>query len=416
LVHLIGQLHVNFGAKSLRACSAGIQRERPHISTQPISAGSLPNLMLLSESRKWPELSSRASKVSTVTDLHQIQEVCESDSQNGEEDISDVSWTEPTLEHSPLCSNSPTLLHFEFENDVKRVMNSGDTIDASDTEQEDEVTSDSSSYTSVADSDFVFLPLADDKSSDIPLKQGALCDMPGAQSQLGANTNTALFNSDPDLLHLWRAQNAQNFLSASFDMLPNSSPDISPSCSVTSLPQLSDNGKCWRHNGFFPVRLKSQALGLKTDRGVTFSSLPSLLSDSNIPEQSRFKYNAGARESEEKPRQKDEIIQIPESCHVMKATDVNHKERLQTAGTATSAVIKRNQGMVQMHTVGPQEAVEALCDVQQNFSEVKKMSCSRITTFELTSPLKGDKKLLPHQSRANSSPACVRKFLQQLCL
>jgi hypothetical protein len=41
--------------------------------------------------------------------------------------------------------------------------------------------------------------------------------------------------------------------------------------------------------------------------GPTFSSLPSLFSASNISEQSRFKYTAGAKESEEKPRQKEEI-------------------------------------------------------------------------------------------------------------
>ena len=48
----------------------------------------------------------------------------------------------------------------------------------------------------------------------------------------------------------------------------------------------------------------------------------------SVPEQSRFKYTAGAKESEEKPRQKEEIIQISKSHHVMQSTDVNHKERL----------------------------------------------------------------------------------------
>jgi hypothetical protein len=351
-----------------------------------------------------------------VTDLHQIQEVCESDSQSSEENISDDSWTGSTQEHSPLRSNNPTLLHFESENDVKRVMNSGDTTHTSDAGQQDEVTSDSGSSTSVVDSDSVILYMANDRSSDIPLKQDALCDVTNTRSQLGVNTNTALFYSDPNLLHSWRAENAQNFLSASFEMLPISRPDISPSRSVTNLPQLSENGKRRIHNGFFPVRLKSQALGLKTDQGVTFSSLPCLFSASNIPEQSRFKYIAGAKESEEKPRQKEEIIQIPESYHVMKATDVNHKERLQTAGTATSAVIMRNQGVAQMHSVGPEAAVETVYDVQWNLPEFKKMSCSCIATFELTSPLNGDKKMVPYHSRPNSSPASFRKFLQQLCL
>ena len=360
-------------------------------------------------------MSSRPSKVLTVTDLHQIQEVCESDGQNSEEDVTNGRWAGPTQEHSPLCSKNATLLYFESENDVKRVTNSADTADASDTGQQDEVTSDSSgdticasdtgqqdevtfdsgSSTSSADSDFVLVYVANDRSSDIPLKQDALYDVTDPRSQLGVNTNTVLFNSDPNLLHLWRAENAQNFLSTSFDMLPVSSPDISPSYSVTSLPRLSENGKRTRHNVFFPVRLKSQALGLKGVRGATFSSLPNLSSASNTPEQGRFKYIAGAKESEEKPRQKEEIIQIPKSYNVMKATGVNHKERLQMAGTATSAVIMRNQGVAQMHTVGPQEAV----DNQWN-----------------SSPLNGDKKLLPYQSRPNSSPAGFRKFLQQLCL
>jgi len=387
--------------------------------------------MLLSD-RKRPELSNRASKVLTVTDLHQIQEVCECDSPNSEEDVNDGSWAGPTQEHSPLCSKYSNLLLFESENDVKKVTNSGDSTRASDIGQQDEVTSDSSgdtthasdtgeqdevtSSTSSADSDFVLVYMADDRSSDIPLKQDTLCDVTEPQSQFSVNINTVLFNSDPSLLHLWRAENAQNFLSASFDMLPISSPDISPSCSVTSQPQLSENRKRRRHNMFFPVRLKSQALGFKRYRGATYSSLPNLFSASNMPEQSRFKYIAGAKESEEKPRQKEETIQIPKSYNVMKATDVNRKKRLQTAGTATSAVIMRNERMTQMHSVGPQETVEVLCDIQWNFSECKKMSCGHIATFESTSSLNGDKKLLPHQSRPNSSPASFRKFLQQLCL
>jgi hypothetical protein len=354
---------------------------------------------------KWPELSRRAPKVTSVTDLHQIQEVCESDTQNSEESIGDDSWGGPTQEHSPLCNNNPTLLHFESENDVKKVSDSGDTTHANDTRQQDEVTCDSSSSTSVSDSDSVFLYTTDDRSSDIPQKQDSLCDVTDSRSELDMNENTVLFNSDPNLLNLWRAENAQNFLSASFEVLPISSPDISPSCSITSLPQLSENGKHWRHNVFFTVRLKSQALGLKTDQRLTFLSLPSLLIASNIPEQSRFKYTAGAKESEEKLRQKEEIILIPKPSHVMQPTDVNQEERLQTAGTEISAVVMRNQGMAQMHTGGQQKAVE-----------FKKMSHRHIATFEPTLPLNGDKKLLPYQLRRNSSPAIFRKFLQQLCV
>ena len=400
MVHLIGQLHVGFGAKLVRVYNTGIQRSRPHISTWPVSAGSLPNLTLLTESTKLPE-----------ADLHQIREVCESDEQDSVENIRDGSWAGPTKEHSPLCSSNPTLLHFESENDLKRVAISGDTTNESDSGQQHEVTSDSSSSTFLSDNDSVFLYMAGDRFSEIPVKQNALCDMTDTRSQLSVNTNTMLFNSDPNLLHSWRAESAQSYLSASFEMLPISSPDISPPCSVTNLPQLCENGKHRRYNGFFPVGLKSQVLGWKTDHGPPFSSLPSLLSTSNILEQSRFKYTAGAKESEKKPRQKEEIIQIPKSYHVMKSTDMNHKERLHTADTATSKVVTRNQGIAQMHAVGPQEVVEALNDSQWNFSEFKKMSCSRIAAFDLTSPLNDDKKLLPHQSRPKTNAASFRKFL-----
>jgi hypothetical protein len=172
--------------------------------------------------------------------------------------------------------------------------------------------------------------------------------------------NSVLFSSDPNLLRSWKAENDQKYVSASLEMLPISSPDISPSCSVTNLPQSCENGKHRKRNGFFPVRPKPQAFGLKRDRGPTFSSLPCLFSASNISKQSRLKYTAGEKESKEKLKQK---------------------------------------------------AAAALIDIQWDFSEFKKMPCSRIAAFELTSPLKGDKKLLPHRSRPNFSPASVRKFL-----
>ena len=130
----------------------------------------------------------------------------------------------------------------------------------------------------------ILLYMANDRSSEIPLKQSPLCGvMTEEQSQLGVNTNTILFNSDPNLLHLLGAESAQKYLSASFVTPPISSPDISLSCSVTNLPHLSENGKRRSHNGFIPVRPKSQALGLKTDRGATFTSPSSLFSASNVP-------------------------------------------------------------------------------------------------------------------------------------
>jgi hypothetical protein len=312
-------------------------------------------------------------------------------------------------------------VHFEFENDVKSVTTSGDTVHGSYSGEEDEVASDSSTTMSVSDSDSVLLNMANDRSSEIPLKHNALCDVTDARSQLSVNANTMLFNSDPNLLHSWGAESAQKYSSASFEMLPISNPDVSRSCSDTNLSQLCENGKHRKHNGFSPGELRSQVLGWKTGHGVTFSSLPSLCSARNIPKQSRFKHTAGAEESKGKPRQKEAIIPIPKSHHEIMPTDLNHKERLQTPDRATSTVIMRNRGTAQMHTVGPQEAVEAtnrhaLYDVRWNFSEFKKMSCSRIAKFELTSPLNDDKKLLPHQSRPKSSPADFRKFLQQLCL
>ena len=119
--------------------------------------------------------------------------------------------------------------------------------------------------------------MAYDRFSEIPVKQHALCDVTEARSQFSVNRNTVLFNSDPTCLHLWRAENAQNYLSASSEMLPISSPDISPPCSVTNLPQLWKNGRNKRHNGFFLVGPKSQVLGWKTDCGAPFSSPPAFL-------------------------------------------------------------------------------------------------------------------------------------------
>jgi hypothetical protein len=294
-------------------------------------------------------------------------------------------------------------MHFEFESDIKRVTNVGDTKHGNVSGEGDEAASDCSTSTSVSDSDSVLLNMANDRSSEIPLKHDAQCDVTLARSRLSVNANTVLFNSDPNLLHSWEAENAQKYLSASFEMLPISGPDVSPSCSVTNLSRLRENGKHRQHNGFFPVKLRSQVLSWNTDRGTTFSSLPNLFSASNVP------------------RQKEAIFPVPQSHHVIKPTDLNHKERLQTADTATSTVILRNQGAARTPTVGPQEAVEAVnrhavYDIQWNFSKCKKMSCGSIATFELTSPLNDDKKLLPHQSRPKSSPADFCKFLQQLCL
>ena len=51
----------------------------------------------------------------------------------------------------------------------------------------------------------------------------------------------------------------------------------------------------------------------------------------------------------------------------MQPTDINHKERLYMADTATYADIMRYQGMAQMYTLGPQKAAEALYDIQWEF-------------------------------------------------
>jgi hypothetical protein len=264
---------------------------------------------------------------------------------------------------------------------------------------------------SVSDSDSFVLYMANDSRSENPLKLDASHDVMGARPQLGANKNSVLFSSDPNLLQSWRAESNQKYLSASLETLPISSTDTSPSCSVTNLPQLGENGKRRKSNGFFPVRPKPQALGLKRDRRRMFSSLPSLFSASNVPKRSRLSFTAGEKESKEKLKQKEEIFLISKSHRVTQPTDMNHKERLQTVDTSTSADIVRNQGMAQTHTAGPQEAVAGLCDIQWDFSECKQMPPRRFAAFELTSPLHGDKKLLQHHSRPDSGSANIRKFL-----
>jgi hypothetical protein len=345
--------------------------------------------------------------------------VCENDEQSGVEKIRVSSGAGPTKEHLPLCRSDPTLPHFEFENDVKNVTNCGDNIHGSDCEQQDEVTSNSSASRSVSDTDSD-LYVASDRSSQSPPEHNVLCDMTEIQSQLSVNANTGLVNSDPNLLHVWGAESAQNYSSASsLEMLPVSSPDMSVSRSVPNLSQFCENGRQRKHNGFSSVKMKSQVLGWKTDFGATFSSLPNLFAARNVPKQSRFKHTAETKESKGKPKQKEQIIAVPKSHNMVKPTD--SKEILQTADTASCTVIMRNGGAARTQIVEPQETVEAinrraLYDIRWSFSEFKKMSPSHISTFELTSPLNDDKKLLPHQSRPRSSSASFRKFLQLLCV
>jgi hypothetical protein len=339
-----------------------------------------------------PKLISPTSKVLTVADLDQIKEVCENDEQNME-NMSISSWAGPTKAHSPLCSCNPILLHFECENDVKNVTNCGDNIHGSDCEQQDEVTSNSSTSRSVSDTDSD-LYVASDRSSQSPPKHNVLCDVTEIQSQLSVNANTGLVNSDPNVLHVWGAECVQNYSSASsLEMLPVSSPDMSVSCSVPNLSQFCENGRQRKHNGFSSVKMKSQVLGWKTHFGATFSSLPNLFAARNVPKQSRFKHTAETKESKAKPKQKEQISAVPKSHNMVKPTDLNRKEILQTADTASCTVIMRNGGAAWTQIVEPQETVEAinrraLYDIQWSFPEFKKMTCSNTATCEITLPVR----------------------------
>jgi hypothetical protein len=320
------------------------------------------------------------------------------------------SWAGAAEAH-PISSNSNnTLLHFEFEN--------GATSHKSDCAQQDEVTSDSSAHMSVSNIDSVLLHVGDSRNDKIALTHDALCDLTVASSEPSASANCLLSNSEPSLLQLSETDGALKHQSASFEMPELSSLSLPLSASVPDLPQLCENGKTRKHDRFTPTNLRSRVLGWKADCGAIISSLPNIFHARNSPKQSRYKHTSKAKESEGKPMQKEENILIPKLPHVVKPTDQVCEDRLAAVDTTS---FLRSRGAAQMHSVGPQEEMMAakeqvLYEIQWNFPELRKRSCSNIAKFALSYPLNDDKKQVPRQLRPRSSPAYMRKSLQQLCV
>lgn len=409
LIHLIGQLRVSFGAKLVQECvptrsSIGIQRGRPHVSTRPLFTG---NLTLLTESKARPESSCSTSRVRTVTDLCQVQEVCENDELSGVEGVRSKNWP-GTTEAQPLSSDgNNTSLYFEFKNGAAS-HNSGCV-------EQDEVTSDSCACTSVSKSDSALLHVGNERNDEIAVRHYALYDLTDAGSKPSVNADIVLSNSDSNLLQLCVTDSALKHHSASFEMPTLSSPSMPLSSSVPDLSQSYENGKSRKHDGFTPTKLKSKVLGWKTDCGAIISSLPNLFSARNSPKQSRYKHISKPKESEEKPMLKEEIVLMPKSPCVTKPANQNCEERL-------AAVDTRSGGAVEMHSAWPQEEAEAteepaLYGIQWSFPEPRKRSYNHIAKFALSCSLNDDKKQVPHQSRPRSSPAYLCKFLQQqLCV
>lgn len=250
---------------------------------------------------------------------------------------------------------------------------------------------------SVSSSDSVLLHVGD-RNDGIALKY-AMCDMMVASSKPSVNSSLLLSTSDPNLLHLWEVECAQKYQSAS-------SSHLHPSSSVPVLPQLCENDKNSKHDGFTPVKLKSKVLSWKTDSGAIFSSVPNFFHVRNSPKHNRCKHTSKSKESEEKPRQKEEMVITPKLPHVTQC-----KDRLPAVDIPSPAVIlPRSQSTAQLQIVESQEEVEAtreqaLYDIQWNFPESRKMSCIHTAKFALNSPLNDDEKLLPCQLRPVSSPA-----------
>ncbi|PNF37013.1 hypothetical protein B7P43_G08061 [Cryptotermes secundus] len=380
---LKGQLHVSFGAKLAQECaptqsSIGIRRGRPHMSSQPLSAGSLPNLTLLTESKKWPELSHCTSEAHSLVGLCLVHEACEHDEQNNVESACSKKQAGSSEAHVSSYTSDPTPLHFQFGSDERNVSN----VDQPD----------SSGRIGVANSDSLLLQEGDNVNDEIEM-----CDVRVAKSKLHVFSN-----SDPNLFYSWEAESARNCQSLS-------SPDVTLSSSVPNFVLLFENGKSRKKNEFTPLKLKSNAFSWKTDRGTTFPSLPGFFKPGNSSDQSRYKPMSESEESKEKLRLEEDLFRAPKSYHVTEPTD-------QDCGTLTAvdspstAVIPRSRGTAQTQGIRPQGQLEAankqsLYDIKWSFPESIKKSCSRIAKFALSSPLNNERQQLPHLSRPRSSPA-----------
>lgn len=403
LIHLLGQLHVSFGAKLAQESvptrsSVGTWRGHPHVSSQPLSASSLPNLTLVTESKKWPEMSHSTSEVQTLVDLCLNQEACKDDEQNSVESVCSKKRAVSSEAHASSYTSNPTPFCFEFGSDVKRNMSNIDQPD-------------SSGRVGVANSDSVLLQKGDNVNDEIPAKYNASCDVTVAKSKLHV-----LSNSDPNLLHSWEIESARKHQSVSSPHRPLSS-------SVPNLVLLFDNGKSRKRNGSTMVKLKSKTFGWKTDCGTIFPSLPSFFKPRNSSDQSRYKHMSESeecKESKEKLRWEEDMFRAPKSYHVIEPTDQDCGT-LTAVDTPSPAVILRSRGIAQTQSIRPQGQVEAankrsLYDIEWSFPESRKKSCSHIAKFALNSPLNNDRQQLPHLLRPRSSPAHICKSLQHLCV
>lgn len=395
LIHLIGQLHIRFGEKLVQERvptrnSIGIQRGRPHVSARPLSASSL---TVFSERKTRPESSCSTLSVGIVAGLSQIQEVCENGLQNRTkaEGARSKSWAGATEAHPIIYIGNNIVVHSEFEN--------GAASHGSDCAQQDDVTSDSITHVSASKSDSVLLCVGDGKN-DEPL----------------VNADVPLSKSESSLLQLSETDGAMKHQSASFDMLALSGASLPLSASVPDLPQLRENGKMRKHDGFALPNLRSRLLGWKTDCAAITSSMPNIFHARNSPKQSRYELPLKPNKSKEKPLQKKEIILMLTSPRAMKIAEQDCEDR-QTAVNTTSSL--RSRGTAQMRGVGPQDEVDAtkeraLYDIRWNFPELRKRSCNNIARFALGYPLNDEQ--VQRQPRPKSSPADLRKSRQQLCV
>jgi hypothetical protein len=189
------------------------------MSSQPLSANSTPNLTLLTESKKGPELSHCTTEVQSLLDLCLIQEACKDDEQNNVKSVCSKKWAGSSEAHASSYTSNPTLLRFEFGSDVERNMCNIDQPD-------------SSGHMGVTKSDSVLLQKGDNVKDETAAKRNALCDVTVAKSKLHV-----LSNSDPNLLHSWEIESARKRQSVLSSSVPN-------------LVLLFENGRSRKRNGF----------------------------------------------------------------------------------------------------------------------------------------------------------------------
>jgi hypothetical protein len=406
LIHLLGQLHVSFGAKLVQESvptrsSMGTWRGR-----QRLSANSLPNLTVLTGSKKGPKLRHRMVEVQTMLDL----EVCENDAQSSVESVCSDKRALSSEAGTSSYSSNPTLLHSEFGNVIERNLKCRVTSLEINFDQPD-----SSWHSVAANSDSGLPEKGDDMNDKIAAKHNASHGVAVARSKLHV-----LSSSDPNLLCSSEIGSAEKSQSALFGRLSFSGRAAPLSSSAPNLVPSCENGKSGKGKGFTLVKLKSKVSGWKPDCGTIFSALPSFLQTRSNSDQSTYKHLCKPRESEERLMCEEEIFRAPKLHRVMDPKDQDCGA-LVAVDTPSPAVIPRGRGAAQMQCVMPQELEQAaneqsLYDIEWSFPESGKKSCSNIAKFALTPPLSSDRPQLPHLWRPRSGPAYICKSLQQLCV